>query len=726
MNNFLQIENESRRQFLQAGAGLTLGIYLAPRLALAAMTGDPVPGPALEPNAFVRIGTDNIVTVISKHLEMGEGTYTGLSTLVAEELDAAWGQVRVEGAPADAKRYANLFIGAQLTGGSNAIANSFEQMRQAGAAARQMLVKAAAERWHVAPGDITVHQGVVMHAHSRRRATFGELAEAAAKQPVPEKVVLKDPKQFVYIGKRFPRKDTQEKINGSAIYTQDIKLPGMLVAVVAHPPRFGAKVKSFDGQRAKGINGVAAVVAIPSGVAVLAPDFWTAKKGRDALVVEWDESDALRLGSDEIFAKYRELAAKPGAVARNDGDAAQAMAGAKKRLEADYEFPYLAHASMEPLNCVVKLGADGCEIWNGEQSQTNDQYSVAAVLGIKPEQVKINMLYAGGSYGRRANQHSDYVVEAVQIAKAIKGSAPVKLVWTREDDMRAGYYRPMYLHRLAAALDEQGRLAAWQQRIVGQSIMSNTAMAARMVKDGIDVTSVEGARNLPYAIPNVFVDLHSPTLQVPVQWWRSVGSSHTAFSTETFLDEAASAAGKDPVEFRRPLLAKHPRHLGVLELAARNAGWGTPLAAGRAGHKRGRGIAVHESFNTYVAEVAEVTVKPDGSFSVDRVVCAVDCGIAVNPDVIRAQMEGGIGFGLSAALYGEITLREGMVVQSNFTDYPVVRMNAMPKVEVHIVESQEKPTGVGEPGVPPIAPAIANALFAATGQRLHKLPLRLA
>lgn len=723
MNEF-RIENESRRDFIKASAGLTLAVYLMPDLVLAVAQDDP---PArFEPNAFVRIGEDNIVTVISKHVEMGEGTYTGLSTLVAEELDAAWGQVHVEGAPADATRYANLFLGIQLTGGSTAIANSFEQMRRAGATARAMLVTAAAQRWSVPAEAITVREGMVMHAHSRQRAAFGELAEAAARLPVPDKVALKDPKDFIYIGKRFPRKDTHEKVTGTAIYTQDIKLPDMLVAVVAHPPLFGAKLKSFDAHRAKAVNGVVDVVGIPSGVAVLAPDYWTAKKGRDVLSIQWDETGALTLSTNEIFAEYRELAGKPGAIARNDGNAAQSLARAAKRLEADFEFPYLAHAQMEPLNCVVRLGKDGCEIWNGEQSQTSDQHAVATVLGIKPEQVKINMLYAGGSYGRRASKDSDYVVEAVQIAKAIGGRAPVKLVWAREGDMRAGRYRPMYLHRLAAGLDEKGNLIAWQQRIVGQSIMAGTGFESRMVKNGVDATSVEGAHNLPYGIPNVLVDLHSPKLQVPVQWWRSVGSTHTAFAVETFIDEAAHAAGRDPVEYRRALLTRHPRHLGVLELVAQKSGWGTPLAPGKAQEKRGRGIAVHKSFNTYVAEVAEVTVHPSGRYSVDRVVCAVDCGLAVNPDVVRAQIEGGMGFGLSAALYGEITLDKGRVVQSSFPDYRVVRMNEMPETEVHIVESQEKPTGVGEPGVPPIAPAVANALFAATGQRVRKLPLRLA
>ncbi len=726
----IRIENESRRQFLKASAGLTLAVYLP--LGLAATDKSAAAKTVLEPNAFVRIGADNTVTVVVKHLEMGQGTYTGLPTLLAEELDAAWSQIHVEAAPADGKRYNNLLMGPmQLTGGSTAMANSFEQMRRAGATARAMLVAAAAQRWKVAPESITIREGVVMHAASHRKASFGQLTEAAAALPVPAagSIKLKDPKDFVYIGKQAPRKDSKPKINGSAIYTQDIRLPGMLVALVAHPPRFGAKVKSFDASRAKAVKGVTDVVEIPSGVAVLAGDFWSAKKGRDALSVVWDESAAMKLGSTELEAQYRALLEQPGAVARQDGDAANALKSASKRISADFHFPYLAHATMEPMNCVVQLSADGCEIWNGEQSQTMDQNAVAAVLGMKPEQVKINMLYAGGSFGRRASTTADYIVEAVHIAKAIKGRAPVKLVWTREDDMRAGYYRPMFLHRVSAGLDAQGKLVAWQQRLVGQSIAAGTALEGFVVKNGVDNTSVEGASNLPYAVANITVDLHSPKSGVPVLWWRSVGSSHTAFSTETIIDELAQAAGRDPVEFRRDLLAKHPRHLGVLELAAQKAGWGKPLApapAGEAKERRGRGIAVHESFHTFVAQVAEVTVKADGSYSVDRVVCAVDCGIAVNPDVIRAQMEGGIGFGLTAAMHGAITLKDGMVEQSSYIDYPLLRMDEMPKIEVHIVASSEKPTGVGEPGTPVIAPAVANALFAATGQRLRKLPLRVA
>ena len=583
-----------------------------------------------------------------------------------------------------------------------------------------MLVAAAADEWKVPADSITVSKGVVAHKATNRKASFGQLAAKAATQPVPADVKLKDPKNFQYIGKRVARKDSKPKTNGSAQFTIDVKLPDMLTAVVAHSPLFGGKVKSFDATKAKAIKGVVEVVQVPSGVAVLANDFWAAKQGRDALTVVWDDSVANKLGSAEILAQYKELAQKPGLVARKDGDADKALAGAAKKLEATFEFPYLAHAAMEPLDCVVKLDKDSCEIWNGEQLQTPDQFAVAKLTGLKPGQIKLNMLYAGGSFGRRANPQADYILEAVSIAKAINGRVPVKMIWTREDDMRAGFYRPAYFHRIAAGLDAQGNLIGWQHRIVGQSILAGTMFEGMMVKDGVDGTSVEGASNLPYQIPNMLVDLHTPKIGVPVLWWRSVGSTHTAFSTETFIDELAAAAGKDAVEFRRALLAKHPRHLGVLNLAAQKAGWGKPLAKGK-----GRGIAVHESFNTVVAQVAEVSVKPDGTLRVDRVVCAVDCGVAVNPDVITAQMEGGIGFGLSAALYGAITLKEGRVEQSNFHEYRPLRINEMPKVEVHIVASSEKPTGVGEPGVPLIAPAVANAIFSATGKRLRNLPLKL-
>jgi isoquinoline 1-oxidoreductase beta subunit len=727
-------EPVTRRTFLKvgvaAGAGLTLGLFSAEAATQGAKGATASAGSAFEPNAFLRIAPDSSVTVIVKHVELGQGTYTGLPMLVADELDAAWSQVRVEGAPADARRYKNLFWGeSQGTGGSTAMANSFEQYREAGAAARAMLVGAAAERWKVTPDSITVRNGLVTHA-SGRKATFGELAAAAAKQPVPASPKLKDPKDFVYIGKGAPRTDSKAKATGTAVFTQDVKLPGMLTAVVAHPPRFGAKVKSFDPTSVQHVPGVRYVAEVPNGVAVVATNFWTAKKGRDALRIEWDEATGFKHSSADILAEYKRLAGTPGAVARNDGDAATALASAARKLEVAYEFPYLAHAAMERMNCVLRLDADRCEVWNGEQFQTGDQVAIAAAVGLKPEQVAIHQLFAGGSFGRRANSQSDYPVEAASIAGALaaqgKRGVPVKLVWTREDDMRAGYFRPAYYHTLQAGLDAAGNVVAWQHRIVGQSILEGTPFASMMIKNGIDATSVEGASNLPYAIANLHVDLHSPQVAVPVLWWRSVGSTHTAYSTETFIDELAVAAGKDPVAFRRALLAKQPKHLSVLELAAERAGWGQPLAAGKSGEKRARGIAVHESFNTAVAQVAEVTVSGDNTFRVDRVVCAVHCGLAVNPDNVRAQMEGGIGFGLSAALYGAITIKDGAVEQSNFHDYPVLRINQMPAIEVHIVASTDKPTGVGEPGVPPIAPAVANALAAATGTRLRKLPLSLA
>ncbi|WP_374261560.1 molybdopterin cofactor-binding domain-containing protein [Zoogloea sp.] len=722
------VQNLSRRGFLQGATGLTLGLALPP-LATAAKPASASPAasaPSFEPTPFLRIGADNTVTVISKHLEMGQGTYTGLATIVAEELDADWAQVKVEGAPADAKRYNNLFFGAaQGTGGSTAMANSWGQMRQTGATARAMLVSAAAKRWQVPEGEVAVAGGIVSHAASGRKASFGELAEAAALETVPASVKLKDPKDFRLIGKHAPRKDSVAKTNGTAQFTQDVHLPGMLVAVVAHPPRFGGQAKSVDASKARAVKGVVDVVTIPGGVAVLARDTWSAKKGRDALVVEWADSAAFKLGSAEIFERYRALAQQPGLVARKEGNVDAAFAGAARVVSASYDFPYLAHAAMEPMNCVVQRTADGLEVWNGEQFQTVDQATLAAMFGLPPEKVTIHMLYAGGSFGRRACTQSDYLKEAASIVKASGTRAPVKLVWMREDDMKAGYYRPLFHHRLEAALDADGAIRAWRHRLVGQSIITGSAFESVMVKDGIDAVSVEGAANLPYALPNLQVELHTPTdIGVPVLWWRSVGSTHTAYSTETFLDRLAAESRQDPVALRLKLLDKHPRHSAVLRLAAEKAGWGTPLAAGKPGERRGRGVAVHESFRSYVAQVAEVTVAADGSVKVDRIVSAVDCGMAINPDNVRAQVEGSVGFALSAALHGEITLKDGVVEQGNFGEYAPIRINEMPKVEVYIVPSAENPTGIGEPGVPPVAPAVANAIAAATGQWVTRLPFR--
>jgi len=729
--------NLSRRAFLQGVGGLAVGVCIGPALTACKPSSAPSGGSSaaatvFEPNAFVRITPDNRVVVIAKHLEMGQGTYTGLATLAAEELDADWEQVSVEGAPADAKRYGNAQMGgSQGTGGSNAMASSHEQMRRAGAAARAMLVSAAAQEWKVPVESLTVSKGVVSHAESGRKATFGELAVAAGKQPVPETIVLKDPKDFKLIGQqKLGRKDSSGKTDGSAIFTQDMKLPDMLVAVVAYAPSFGGKLKTVDAAKARAVAGVVDVVQFEGGagyrggVAVLAKNTWVARQGRDALVTEWDDSAALKLGSTELMAQYRSLLDKPGAVAKHEGDAAAALAKAGKVLQAEYEFPHLAHAAMEPMNCLVQIGDQGCEIWNGEQMQTIDQTNVAKLLGLKPEQVTIHQLYAGGSFGRRANPKSDYVLEAVSLAKAARAQGhkvPVKLVWMREDDMRAGYFRPMFLHRVRAALDKDGGILAWEQRVIGESIIKGTPFEPFMIKDGVDHTSVEGSFE-HYAAANVHVDLHSPETGVPVQWWRSVGHTHTAFAKESMMDELAAQAGVDPFEFRRKLMADHPRHRAVLELAAEKAGWGTPLKPAEGKAKRGRGIAVQESFSSIVAEVVEVTVT-DGKLRVDRVVCAVDCGLAINPDVVRAQMEGGIGFALSAAMHNAITLDKGAVQETNFHMYTPLRINEMPVIEVHIVASPLPPTGVGEPGVPPLAPALANAIYAATGQRIRKLPL---
>jgi len=704
----------SRRDFvkvsLAAGGGLLVSVYGCG----SGEAGESLAS-QLVPNAFVRIDASGNVTVFAKHLEMGQGTYTGLATLVAEELDADWSRVKVEGAPADAARYANLAFGVQGTGGSSAIANSYEQHRKAGAVARALLLSAAAGEWNVPVDELTTEPGVVVHAGSGRRADYGSLVGLAAGLPVPDDAPLKDPATFRYIGRErtTPRVDVREKSTGRAVFTQDIRLPGMLTALVAHPPRFGARVRSFDAGPASAVPGVVDVVQVPNGVAVLAEHFWAARAGREALSVEWDESQAFTLGSDEIMARFRELAGQPGVEIRNDGDAEGALAGASRVIEATYEFPYLAHACMEPMNCVARVTAEGCEVWNGEQFQTPDQMAIGQLLGIPPERVKINMLYAGGSFGRRAAKTADYELEAVSIAQ-LSGGRPVKLVWTREDDTRAGLYRPAFLHRIRGGLDAAGNPVAWWHRVVGQSVLAGSIMAPA---DGKDPSSFEGAADHPYEVLNVHLDVHTPELGVPVQWWRSVGHTHTAFAVEVFLDELARAAGRDPVEYRRALLASDPRRLAVLNLAAERAGWGTPLPAGRA-----RGVAVHKSFGTWVAEVAEVSLE-GGQPRVHRVVCAVDCGVVVNPDVVRMQMESGIAYGLSAALYGAIHLERGRVVESNFDRYRVLRMNEMPAIEVHLTPSSEPPTGVGEPGTPPIAPAVANALSVLSGRPVRRLPL---
>ncbi len=712
-----------RRAFLKgAGAAtftaLTIGFEWigAQRAAAHAAPAGAAP---FAPNAFVRIGSDNSITVISKHVELGQGAYTGLATILADELDADWAQVRVESAPADATRYANLAFGKiQGTGGSSAISNSWPQLRDAGAKARAMLLTAAANEWHVPVGELTVEKSVIFHAASKRQATFGSLVKKASALPVPQTVQLKDPKDFKLIGKQLPRVDVAAKCDGTALFTIDVEMPGMLVALLKRSPLFGGTAKSFDGGAAMQVPGVVRVVQVPRGVAVVAKSFWAAKQGRDALKVDWDESNAEKRSSAAMMDEFRRLADQPALPARKEGDAKKAIGDAARKVSASFEFPYLAHAPMEPLAAVVKLDGKTCEIWTGDQFQTIDQMNAAHAAGLEPSQVSIHTLYGGGSFGRRANTISDYISEAVSIAKAYGADGtPIKLQWTREDDIHGGFYRPMYFHKLEAGLNAQNELTGWHHVIVGQSIMAGTIFAAGM-KDGIDATSVEGAANIAYAIPNIAVDLSTTKAGVPVLWWRVVGSSHTTFAVEAFIDEVAHAAGADPFIFRRKLLEHSPRMKAVLELAADKAGW----TSGAMPNGKGRGIAVCEAFNSYVAQVAEVSVDDAGRVKVDRVVCAVDCGTAVNPDIIKAQMEGGIGFGLGAALYGAITLKDGRVEQSNFNDYRVLRMNEAPKVEVYIMPSTEKPTGVGEPGVAPVGPAVANAVFAATGKRLHVFP----
>ena len=709
----------SRRTFLKlsggAGAGLILGLA-------SPLTGSgPVPasaaGAPLAPNPFLIIAPDNTVTVIIKHLDKGQGAATGLATLVAEELDADRAQIKTEFAPSDAVKYANSAFGVQGVGGSTGLANSYLQYRGAGAAAREMIVAAAAKKWGVTASEISVSKGVVSH-NSGKTATLGELAEAASGEPVPASPKLKDPKDFVYIGKPFPRVDSADKTLGLTKYTIDYQLPGMLIAMVARPPKFGATFKSLDKSAAEKVPGVVNIIEIPRGIVVVAKSTWAAMKGRDALKITWDDSAADMRGSKELIEEYTALAGKDGFPVRNDGNVADAFKSAVKIVEANFEFPYLAHAPLEPMDCVVQFDGTSAEIWTGSQLQTVDHGVAAGVLNIKPEAIQLHTVWAGGSFGRRAVPDSHYVAEACQIVKALKTTAPVKLMWTREDDIKGGYYRPLYVHYLKAGLDKDGKIVAWQHRIAGQSIITGTPFESAMMKGGFDKTSVEGADNLPYAIPNLKVELHTTKSKVPVLWWRSVGSTHTAHATEHMIDILAREAGKDPVAYRLEMLKDKPRHAGALKLAAEKAGWGLPLAAGRY-----RGVAVHESFSSFVAQVAEVAFKDDGSFKVERVVCAIDCGVAVNPDVIAAQMEGGIGYGLGAALKGAITLAGGKVEQSNFDDYDVLRMSEMPKVEVHIVPSTEKPSGVGEPGTPLILPAVANALLSGTGVRTTILPM---
>ncbi|MDP1641675.1 MAG: xanthine dehydrogenase family protein molybdopterin-binding subunit [Phenylobacterium sp.] len=716
-------EGLSRRQLIitatAVGGALMVGCSPTDLLAAGA---EGETGPF---GAFVKIAPDGAVTLVCKHIEFGQGTHAGLAAIVAEELDADWSKVGWEHAPANAKLYANGGLGAQLTGGSTAINNSWDQLRKAGAAARAMFVQAAANRWNVPAGEITVKDSVVAHATSGQSADFAALLADAAQVAPPAEPTLKDPAQFTLIGTdRVRRKDSLAKSTGQTRFTMDVQAENLLVAMVAHPPRFGAKVASFDATAAKAVPGVVEVYEIPTGVAVVAETTWAAKQGRDALTVNWDEAKAETRSSAAIAERFRDLAAGSATLARGEewqgfetkGDVSAQAGG--QALEVAYDFPYLAHATMEPMNCVAQVDGNKARLAFASQGPTLDQLNVAKVVANLPGAIEIETLPAGGSFGRRANFQSDFVVECVQIARKVGGNRPVKLVWTREDDMAAGYYRPLVHHRVRVTTDTDGYPNTWTHRIVTQSIMKGAPFGG----GGVDETAVEGAKGSPYlkATPHVDAQLLTPDAGVPVLWWRSVGATHTAYVMEHTIEQLARRAGQDSVAYRRALYEKAgaKRHLAVLDLAAEKAGWGEPAPEGWT-----RGVAVHESFGSVVAQVAEVKME-NGEPRVGRVVTAIDCGTAISPDQIAAQMEGGTCYGLSAALYGQVTLTEGRVDQTNFDTYRVLRHNEAPKVETYVVAQPAgtHPTGVGEPGTPVIGPAVANALLALTGEAITAQP----
>ena len=704
-----------RRDFLQVtgaiGAGLVIGFRIPDRYGAVPFA----------PNAWLQIGTDDVVRLTIDKSEMGEGNHTALAMLIAEELDADWTKVKVGPLPENPAGWSRRMS----TGGSTSVRTSWDILRKAGATARAMLMTAAAQTWAADPAACSTANGIVSHTGTSHRLTYGALAAKAAALPVPANPPLKDPKDFRLLGKPTHRLDTPSKVNGTAQFGIDVRMPGMLVASIERSPVFGGKVKSFDATRTKAMPGVRHVVQLEStswlgtggawgvgtesGVAVVADTYWQALEGRRALQITWDEGPNAAL--TDIPGRLASLATQAGVSARKDGDASAALAAAAKKIDAVYEVPFLHHATMEPMNCTAHVRADGCDVWAPTQNQTRAQEVAAEAAGLSKEKVRIHTTLLGGGFGRRLE--SDFVAEAVRISKAV--NAPVKVIWTREDDTKHGFYRPATYNRLAAGLDAQNKPVAWTHHIVAPPIL----LKFGPLQNGIDSTLIDGASDMPYTVPNVFVDQVAADMPgIPMGFWRSVGASQNAFVVESFMDELAVAAGRDPYEFRRELLQAKPRHLRTLELAATKAGWGTPLPAGR-----GRGIAIAEWEPTTCAEVAEVSVAPDGTVRVHRVVCAVDCGPVVNPDTIAAQMQGGVVFGLSAALYGEITIENGRVKQGNFNDYQVLRMPEMPVVEVHIVPSTDAIGGIGEPSVPPTAPAVCNAIFAATGKRIRRLPI---
>jgi isoquinoline 1-oxidoreductase beta subunit len=701
----------SRRVFLRAtaaaGGGLVLSVSL-PFAGRAARAAD-----AFAPNAFIRIAADGPVTLTMPYVEMGQGTYTSIPMLIAEELEIDLGQVRLEHAPPDEKLYANPLLGVQATGNSNAIRGAWQPLRQAGATARTMLVAAAAKRWNVEPTTCRAERGAVLHPATARRLTYGELAADAARLPVPDKVALKEPKDFKLIGTPAKRLDLPAKIDGTAMFGIDARPPGVKIATLAQSPVFGGRVKRVDDTAAKAVKGVRQIVRLDDAVAVVADHMGAAKKGLAALVVEWDDGPHGKLATKDILDELQQATLKPGVVAQNIGAVDQAMPGAATKVEATYHVPFLAHATMEPMNCTVHLRPGSCEIWVGNQALARAQRGAAKVAGLPLDKVVMHNHLIGGGFGRRLE--SDGVERAVEIAKHVDG--PVKVVWTREEDIQHDMYRPMFLDRLSAGLDAKGRPVVWNNRFAGPSIIARWLPGG--FNNGLDPDTTEGAIDLVYDLPNLHVEyVRAEPPGIPTAFWRSVGPSHNVFVTESFMDELAYAANQDPVAYRLALLDKTPRAKAVVALAAEKAGWGQKLPP-----RSGRGVSVQHAFGSYMAMVADVEVAKDGTVRVRRVVCAVDCGIVVNPDTVRAQIQSAAMFGITAALYGGITLKNGRVEQSNFDSYQILRMNEAPDVEVHIVPSQESPGGMGEAGVSLIVPAVTNAIFAATGKRLRTLPV---
>jgi len=702
-----------RRHFLIGGAVIGAGLYIGIRVADKHFGSEPVSKNPFRPNAYLRVAPDNSVTVVIGKAEMGQGIYTGLAMAVAEELDVDPRRVQVEFGPVD-PAFNVPFAPMQFTGGSMSTSTTYTQLREAGARARAMLLAAAAKHWNVPADTLRTEDGRILNG--RKSVSYGAMADAAAGEPVPEKIALKDPAQFRYLGKAQKRLDAPMKVDGSAKFGLDMRLPGMLRAVVARPPVIGAKLRKVDDTAARAVPGVLDVKSLPFGVVVYGSNTFAAKRGREALSIDWDEGANSALSTAGLRAEYQRLAGQPGAVARETGNVRTAMAGAAKHIDVEYELPYLAHAPMEPLNCLADARADGCDLYFGTQAQSLDRDAVADVLRLDPSKVQVHTTFLGGGFGRRAQRFSEVAVEAAQASRAV--GKPVQVVWTREDDVQGLSYRPFVVSRVRAALDAYGNPVAWQQCIVSQAVLRGGRFDSFIPKGSkFDPSSVEGASDMPYSIPNILVDTHEGNPTVPILWWRSVGHSHTGFTVNCAMDELAALAGVDPVEFRRKLLGGDPRFLAVLEKAVEMSNWTAGPPAGR-----GRGIAIQHSFGSIVAEVAEVSVD-GGNVRVHKVWCAIDCGFAVNPSGVIAQMESAINYGLTAALYGEITFDKGKVQQSNFHDYQILRINEAPEIEVAIINSGQAMGGAGEPGTPPIAPAVANAIYAATGKRVRRLPI---